>query len=87
MPGGKGGNDIYYAPKKSEGVFGLPVNLGEVVNTAGEEASPFYQDGKLWFSTNGRPTIGGLDVFETQWNGSKWSDLKNAGRYQHNTRR
>ncbi len=76
MPGGKGGNDIYYAPKKSEGVFGLPVNLGEVVNTAGDEASPFYQDGKLWFSTNGRPTIGGLDVFETQWNGSKWSEPK-----------
>jgi len=76
MPGGKGGFDIYYAPKKTDGVFGLPVNLGEVVNTAGEEASPFYRDGKLYFSSNGRPTLGGLDVFESQWNGSVWSEPK-----------
>jgi peptidoglycan-associated lipoprotein len=76
IPGGKGGFDIYYATKKSENTFGLPINLGSVVNTAGDEASPFYQDGKLWFSSNGRPTIGGYDVFETQWNGSVWSDPK-----------
>ncbi len=76
MPGGKGGFDIYYATKKSENTFGLPINLGSVVNTAGDEASPFYQDGKLWFSSNGRPTIGGYDVFETQWNGSVWSEPK-----------
>jgi peptidoglycan-associated lipoprotein len=79
MPGGKGGFDIYYAPKKSDGVFGLPVNLSEVVNTVGEEASPFYQDGKLYFSSNGRPSFGGLDVFESQWNGSVWSEPKNMG--------
>lgn len=76
MPGGKGGFDIYYAPKKTAGVFGLPVNLGDVINTVGEEASPFYQDGKLYFSSNGRPSIGGLDVFESQWNGSVWSEPK-----------
>jgi len=76
MPGGKGGFDLYYATKKSENTFGLPVNLGDVVNTPGDEASPFYQDGKLWFSSNGRPTIGGYDVFETQWNGAIWSDPK-----------
>ncbi|HAD14164.1 MAG TPA: hypothetical protein DCF33_17200 [Saprospirales bacterium] len=76
MPGGKGGFDIYYATKKSEGVFGLPVNLGAVVNTDGDEASPFYQDGKLYFSSNGRPNIGGYDVFESQWNGSVWSEPK-----------
>ena len=77
MPGGKGGFDIYYAPKKSDGVFGLPVNLGEVINTVGEESSPFYRDGKLYFSTDGRPTLGGLDVFESQWNGSVWSEPRN----------
>lgn len=73
IPGGKGGFDIYYAPKKTEGVFGLPVTLGEVINTVGDELSPFYQDGKLFFSSNGRETIGGQDVFESQWNGSVWS--------------
>ncbi|MEO6759509.1 MAG: hypothetical protein ABIO24_08655 [Saprospiraceae bacterium] len=76
MTGGKGGFDVYYAPKKGEGQFGLPVNLGEVINTAGDELSPFYRDGKLYFSSNGRPTIGGLDVFESQWNGAKWSEPK-----------
>ncbi len=76
MPGGQGGYDLYYAPKKTDGVFGLPVNLGPSVNTAGEEASPFYRDGKLYFSSNGRPTFGGLDVFESQWNGSVWSEPK-----------
>ena len=76
MPGGKGGFDIYYAPKKTDGVFGLPVNLGDVINTAGEEASPFYQDGKLYFSSNGFPSIGGMDVYESQWNGSVWSTPK-----------
>ncbi|MFN0013210.1 MAG: OmpA family protein [Saprospiraceae bacterium] len=73
MPGGKGGYDVYYATRKSEGVYSLPVNIGAVINTAGEEASPFYQDGKLYFSSNGHPSIGGLDVFESQWNGSVWS--------------
>jgi len=73
MPGGSGGFDIYYATKKREGVFDLPVNIGEVINTPGEEASPFYQDGKLYFSSNGHPSLGGLDVFESQWNGAVWS--------------
>ncbi len=73
IPGGKGGYDIYYAPKKTDGVYGLPVTLGEVINTVGDELSPFYQDGKLFFSSNGRETIGGHDVFESQWNGSVWS--------------
>lgn len=73
IPGGKGGFDIYYSPKKSDGVFGLPVNLGEVLNTVGDDVSPFYQDGKLYFSSNGRETIGGFDVFESQWNGAVWS--------------
>ncbi len=73
IPGGKGGYDIYYATRKTEGVYGLPVNIGDVINTPGEEASPFYQDGKLYFSSNGHPSLGGLDVFESQWNGSVWS--------------
>jgi peptidoglycan-associated lipoprotein len=76
MTGGKGGDDIFYATKKGDGQFGLPVNLGAVVNTAGDEATPFYRDGKLYFSSNGLPSLGGFDVFETQWNGSVWSTPK-----------
>lgn len=76
MPGGKGGYDLYYAPKRGPGQFGLPVNLGAVVNTSGDEVSPFYRDGKLYFSSNGHLTFGGLDVYETQWNGTVWSAPK-----------
>jgi peptidoglycan-associated lipoprotein len=76
IPGGKGGDDIYYATRKSEGVYTLPVNLGDVINTPGSEWSPFYKDGKLYFSTDGKPSLGGLDVYESQWNGSVWSAPK-----------
>lgn len=78
MPGGKGGYDLYYATKKADGAFGLPVNL-EGLNTTEDELSPFYRDGKLYFSSNGYPSFGGLDVFESQWNGSVWSAPKNLG--------
>lgn len=76
LAGGRGGFDLYYAPKKGAGQFGLPVNLGEVVNSPGDDISPYYRDGKLYFSSNGRPTIGGHDVFESQWNGSVFSEPK-----------
>lgn len=80
MPGGKGGFDIYYASKKSDGVFGLPVRLPDgVINTTYDEVSPFYKDGKLYFSSAGRAGFGGLDVYETQWNGSIWSEPRNMG--------
>lgn len=78
IPGGKGGTDLYYATKKGDGMFGLPVNL-EALNTPENEVTPFYRDGKLYFSSNGLPSFGGLDVYESQWNGSKWSDPKNLG--------
>jgi len=78
IPGGKGGFDLYYAPKKGEGSFGLPVAL-DGLNTPEDEVTPFYRDGKLYFSSNGYPSFGGLDVFESQWNGAAWSTPKNMG--------
>lgn len=78
IPGGKGGYDLYYATKKSDGLFSIPVNI-EALNTTEDELTPFYRDGKLFFSSNGLPSFGGLDVFETAWNGSVWSTPKNMG--------
>jgi peptidoglycan-associated lipoprotein len=78
VPGNKGGYDLYYAPRKTDGVYGLPVAL-EALNTAGDEASPFYRDGKLYFSTNGLTTYGGMDVFVSEWNGAQWSTPTNIG--------
>ena len=79
MEGGYGGFDLYYSPKRGE-VYGPPVNLGNTVNTFGDEETPFYTDGILYFSSNGHPTIGGSDVFQTTWNGSEWSKPENMGK-------
>jgi peptidoglycan-associated lipoprotein len=79
MEGSKG-YDIYYADKTGEGSFGAPKSIGSPINTIGDEESPFYRDGKLYFSSNGHPSIGGLDVFSSNWNGSSWSKPENMGK-------
>jgi len=78
MDGGEGGRDIYYATKKGEGVYGEPVNLASV-NTPGDEETPFYRNGALYFSSNGLPGFGGYDIFTTVWNGERWSQPENMG--------
>jgi peptidoglycan-associated lipoprotein len=80
MPGGKGGDDLYYATRREDGVYGTPVNLGDLINTASDEATPYYRDGKLYFSSNGFANIGGMDVYESAWNGSAWSKPANMGK-------
>jgi len=58
----------------------LPVRLPDgVINTTSDEVSPFYKDGKLYFSSAGRTGFGGLDVYEAEWNGSVWSEPRNLG--------
>ncbi len=80
MPGGEGGYDIYYATKKGDGVYGDPINLGEVLNTPGDDITPFYRDGNLYFSSTGHPGVGGFDIFSSQWNGSYWTKPINLGK-------
>lgn len=80
MVGTKGGFDIFYANKVSDGEFATPVSLGDVINTAGDDETPFYQNGKLYFSSNGHPTIGGMDIFSAAWTGSVWTKPENMGK-------
>ncbi|MFK8104252.1 MAG: OmpA family protein [Saprospiraceae bacterium] len=80
MKGGYGGFDIYYAPNKNDGTFGDPVNLGTTLNTVGDEETPFYREGMLYFSSTGHPGIGGFDIFSSEWNGSNWSTPLNLGK-------
>ena len=70
MPGGQGGFDIYYSLINNDGTLELPVNLGKNVNTVDDEITPYFNDGKLYFSSNGYPSLGGYDIFVTNWNGS-----------------
>jgi outer membrane protein OmpA-like peptidoglycan-associated protein/tetratricopeptide (TPR) repeat protein len=63
MPGGYGGTDIYVCVDQG-GQWGEPQNLGPAVNTPFNELFPFVaRDGTLYFSSNGHPGLGGLDVF------------------------
>ncbi|HEX5626134.1 MAG TPA: OmpA family protein, partial [Saprospiraceae bacterium] len=78
IPGGKGGFDLYYANRISEGVYNAPVNLGSV-NTPGDELTPYMNEGTLFFSSDYWPGIGGFDIFKSSWNGSEWSVPENAG--------
>jgi len=77
--GGQGGFDLYYATKLSAGNYDAPVNLGSMINTADDDITPFYRDGVLVFSTDGRPSYGGLDLYKSEWNGSSWSIPENMG--------
>ena len=62
---GIGGNDIYVAHKKESGLWGKAINLGPLINTPFNEATPkIYDDSILFFSSNGFPGHGKLDVFK-----------------------
>jgi len=78
MEGGIGGFDIYYSTITGDN-YAEPVNLGPTVNTPQDEATPFYQDGSLFFSSQGYPGLGGYDIYSTTWDGSKWSEITNMG--------
>lgn len=63
MPGGKGGLDIWRVRLTATGVGGVE-NLGEPVNTPGDEAFPaFRPNGDFYFSSNGHQGLGGYDIF------------------------
>ena len=64
MPGGTGGFDIYKI-ENLNGKWTAPVNLGEGVNTTGDEITPFVEGDVLYFSSNWYEGYGGFDVFET----------------------
>ncbi|AUP78251.1 OmpA family protein [Flavivirga eckloniae] len=64
MEGTLGASDIFVVDVKEDGTFGEPVNLGPKINTEGRENFPFLSDnGTLYFSSDGHPGLGGLDVF------------------------
>ena len=86
-PGGLGGKDLWYSRMNSKHEWTVPVNMGKTINTDGDEMSPFIHfDGRtLYFSSDGRPGMGGFDIFMTRMNSdSTWTEPKNLG-YPINT--
>ena len=66
MPGGIGGSDIYYVNINTDGSFGTPTNLGNIVNTDKNELFPFINnEDVLFFSSDGHLGLGLLDIFGT----------------------
>lgn len=64
MPGGEGGFDIWRARLYGNNQIGSVENLGKPINTPGDEQFPtFRPNGDLYFSSNGHPGLGGLDIF------------------------
>ncbi len=65
MPGGIGGTDIYVSDVLEDGTLGKPLNLGNVINTEGNEAFPFIYNAEdiLYFSSDGHVGFGLMDVF------------------------
>ncbi|WP_421919716.1 OmpA family protein [Marinifilum sp.] len=80
MPGGFGGMDLYVSHKIGNS-WGMPINLGEDVNTSLNEIYPcILKDGKLWFASNGHVGYGRQDLFYAEkTQEGKWGNIANAG--------
>ncbi len=80
--GGKGGADIWMSLKLPDGKWSPPVNLGDSINTPGDETAPFlHADGKtLYFSSTGWTGLGGYDLFVSRKDeAGRWSAAENLG--------
>ena len=80
MPGGYGNFDIYKGDIDEKGNINNVENLGQKVNTEGQEMFPFIGDkNNLYFSSDSQLGLGGLDVFFTKEVDGKWASVRNVG--------
>jgi len=85
--GGHGGLDIYKSELEAEGKWGVPENMGNVINTPYNEECPYIsEDGQtLYFSSYGHYNMGGYDIFYSRKNkDGSWAEPVNIG-YPINT--
>jgi outer membrane protein OmpA-like peptidoglycan-associated protein/tetratricopeptide (TPR) repeat protein len=79
MPGTLGSLDIF-SVEINQGLFGTPKNLGDKINTNKKEQFPFIsKDNKLYYSSNGLPGYGSLDVFVSEIKNNEYSKPLNVG--------
>lgn len=81
-PGGKGKIDLWQSTITEDGFWGEPENLGDKINTPGDEMSPFihHDNQTLYFSSNGLPGLGDFDLFVTRKDErGEWGTPKNLG--------
>ncbi|MCG8575053.1 MAG: tetratricopeptide repeat protein [Flavobacteriales bacterium] len=84
-PGTKGGSDIYYCYKIGKD-WSKPENLGDVINTPGQETTVWtVGDGKtIFFSSTGHKGMGGYDIYMSKKENGRWTEPMNLG-YPINT--
>lgn len=80
----RGGRDLYVSFMKDDSVWTEPRNLGDMLNTAGDETAPFVasDDQTMYFSSNGFSGYGGSDIYMTKRlddTYTNWSEPKNMG--------
>ena len=80
MPGGLGEFDIYYVDINSDGTYGNPVNLGDIINTPHREQFPYIsKEGNLFFASNGHLGLGLLDIFVSKNENGDFQEPINLG--------
>ena len=83
-PDGFGGFDIYVSFKAGNG-WSTPQNLGPIVNSPGDEISPFFDGSMLFFSSNWHNGLGGFDVFRAEQLGDRWNRIFHLGNTVNST--
>lgn len=76
--GGNGGFDLYVCTRNNNS-WSAPENLGEPLNTKGDEIAPFYDGKNLFFSSDWHFGLGGFDIFRAEKSGSSWGRITNLG--------
>lgn len=72
-PGGRGGTDLWISTRRSNGRWEVPLNLGLVLNSPGDEITPHLAtDDSLFFASNGFGGRGGFDIFLSIREGGVW---------------
>lgn len=81
MPGTLGLSDLFKVSINNDGTYGKPENLGADINTEGRETFPFISnDNEIYFASDGRPGLGGLDVFVAKINNDgSFEEAQNLG--------
>lgn len=80
MPGGFGETDLYVVKISEDGTMSSPINLGPKINTIGNELFPFFQNGVLYFSSDGHYGWGDLDIYESKFfTNLSFSEPRNLG--------
>ena len=78
--GGRGGTDIYRATMDANGRWTRVQNMGSTINSAGNEMFPYVSDdGKLYFASDGLPSLGGLDLFVASRSRGEGISVENMG--------